>query len=109
MGGGQREVKSCTLVHFGFSPCATAVFLHDALHRGQSDARAFKVLGTMQALEYAEEFVGIFHVEARPVVANEDRRLAVFLSLSDLDDRRSSIARVLEGIRNQVLEDLPYE
>jgi len=30
------------------------MFANDALHRGQANARAFEILGAVQALEYSE-------------------------------------------------------
>ena len=44
----------------------------DAAYIGQADAGAFKLGRGMQALEDTEKLVGIFHVEARSVVADEE-------------------------------------
>src|SRR6202451_4156320 len=106
MAGTNGEVKSCPLIHFGFGPGASAMFLHDALHRGQPDACAFELFGAMQALKNSEELIGVFHTESCPVVADEDGQLSVFFQMSDLNDRRGAISRVLKSVRDQVLENL---
>ena len=56
-------------------PDSAAVPMHDALNRGQPDARAFECLRRVQALEYAEQLIYIFHVEADAIIANEDHHL----------------------------------
>jgi hypothetical protein len=45
------------------------------LNGRQTDARPFKGLIGMKALKNAEQFVDVFHVEADPVVPNEQHNL----------------------------------
>ena len=44
---------------------------NDSLHDGQTDARAFKLVGSMQPLEHSKEFVRLLHVKTYAIVANE--------------------------------------
>ena len=67
--GLQREVKARAAAGFGFGPDVAAMAAHDALHRRQADAGAREVVGAVQALEHAEQAVGVAHVEAGAVVA----------------------------------------
>src|SRR5712691_8231201 len=48
-------------------PYAPAVPVHDALDRGQADPDAGELLLAVQALERAEQFIRVGHVEARTV------------------------------------------
>src|SRR5438477_565822 len=64
----KSKVKCRAFVYFSLGPDAPAVAVDDALHDGQADARAFVILGAVQPLEDAEEFVGILHIETHAVV-----------------------------------------
>jgi hypothetical protein len=64
-----RKIKSCSLVRFGLSPDSAAVAVNDALEQRQTHAGAFELFGSMQPLEYAEQFAGVRHVEADTIVA----------------------------------------
>src|SRR5690606_7558033 len=52
-------------------PDAPAVAIDDALHRGEANARAGEFVHAMQALEGAEQLVGVLHIEAGAIVAHE--------------------------------------
>ncbi len=41
----KREMESCSLVYFAFSPYAPAVAVDDTLHKGEPDARSLELLG----------------------------------------------------------------
>jgi hypothetical protein len=43
-----------------------------SIGRGQGDGRAFEILRAMQPLKHAEKLVGISHVAADAVVADEE-------------------------------------
>ena len=96
------------LVQFSLRPDSASMFLHDALHRRQADARAFKILRTMQSLEDPKQFVDILHVEADAVVADREHRLPIVrvFRLTDLNDRGISGAGKLKGVGEEVLKDL---
>src|SRR5690348_13395492 len=71
----QREIKRGPLPRCALRPDAAAVPADDAMHGGQSDARAGKLRARVQSLECAEQFPGIGHVKTRAVVAHEISRL----------------------------------
>ena len=77
------------------------IHLHPA-HVGQADAGAGIVLHAVQALEYAEQLVGIGHVEAHAIVADADLGFARMLHGTDADVGRRTATCVLDGIGDQV-------
>ena len=97
-----REIKSGALIDLGFRPDAAAVFVHDALDRGQADARAFEFVLPMQALKNAEEFVGKARIEPRTVVADKKYGPFFFFPASHLDDRAGYPPRELDGVRKEI-------
>ena len=44
------------------------MFVDDVLDGGESDADAWIFFRVVESLEWDEEFVYVFHVEARPIV-----------------------------------------
>jgi hypothetical protein len=52
--------------------------LDDALDVGQPKPGAFKFIMAMKPLKYAEQLVGEVGIETRTVVADENRRSAIF-------------------------------
>ncbi len=85
------------------------MFLDDALDGRQPHPRAFEIFRTVQALKHAEEFVGILHVEADPVIAHEYHRNSVLIFLSDFNYRQAARAGELDRIRQQVLKHLLHQ
>ena len=53
----------------------------------EPDPRAFELVRGVQALEGAEEVLGVAHVEAGPVVAHEERHAATVPVRPELDER----------------------
>ncbi len=78
--------------------------MHDALYRGEADAGALVLVRRMQALEGAEQLVGIAHVEAGAVVAHEEGRLLPVAQQADLDARLLGLGAELPRIADQVLQ-----
>src|ERR1700674_866074 len=74
------EVERCPSIDRRLGPNAPAVALDDALHDRQADAGAFEILRAMQPLKHAEKLVGILHVEADAVVANEEHLLLAVIA-----------------------------
>src|SRR5207302_4166903 len=99
------EVEGSPLVNGGLGPDSTAVLADDAIDRGEADTGAFELLGAMQALKYAEQFVGIFHVEPDTIVANEDGRIAIVLNAADLDKGDRAWTSIFDGVGEQVGEN----
>jgi hypothetical protein len=61
-------MKCCALVDFALGPSPSAMGLNDSLDNGKADASSLEILPRMESLEYAEQFVDMFHVETRAVV-----------------------------------------
>jgi hypothetical protein len=68
----EGEIERSAFIQFRRYPHPASVFVKDALHRRQTDARAFKIFRTVQPLEHAEQFVGIFHVEADAIIPDPE-------------------------------------
>ena len=93
-------MKARAAAGLGLGPDVAAVAAHDALHRRQADAGAGEVVGAVQALEDAEQPVGIAHVEAGAVVAHvEDLPAALRV--------RSRTATAACGLRALYFQALP--
>lgn len=84
----------------------SAVAFDDALDDRQADAGAFKFLGAVQALEDAEQFVGVFHIETDAVVADENDGFIVHGAQADFNDGGFARPAVFDGIGKQVGKDL---
>src|ERR1051326_3571937 len=72
------EVKCRSLIRLRFGPDAPAVALDNTLYQRQTDAVSFVFFGTVQSLEDPEQFVGIAHIKAHPVVFDEIDRAVRF-------------------------------
>ena len=84
-----------------------AMPVDDPPYIGEADAGPFELIVPVKALKDAEQFVDILHVEADPVVAHEHRHLGRAVSgCANLDARDRPRRRELDGIRQQVHEDL---
>src|SRR6266478_3340461 len=103
------EIKGGPLADGPFGPDGPAVSSHNSFYRRQSDACAFEVLGPMQPLKNAEQFVGILHVEADSIVSDKDSRATVFVERADLDDRPIAREGVLDGVGQQIGKDLSHQ
>src|SRR5882672_108447 len=101
-----RKIERRATVHLRLGPNAASVALYNPLNNRQPDARAFKLVNTVQPLKYVEEFAGVFHVEPRAVVLHEIDALAVFLAPTDVNQRRIAVARVFDRVGKQVRKDL---
>src|SRR6185369_16546083 len=82
----RRKVECRALIHRGFGPDTAAVALDDTLHDCQTDAGTCEILCAMQPLKHVEQLVGILHVEADTVVADQEDLLVAYLARTDLDD-----------------------
>src|SRR3954468_7043822 len=63
----------------------------------------------MQPLEDTEEFVGKLHIETNPVITNKDGCSLVRLLSSHFNTRRLASAGKLNGVPEEVRENLPNE
>jgi len=81
-------------------PDATVMATDDAGDGGEADA--FEVLVTVEAVEGVEEFVGVVHVEAGTVVADEPDFLGGIPA--DVDDGVGFFGGELDGVAHKVFE-----
>ena len=73
----KAEVKCRSLVDLTVSPDVPSVLSDDALHRGESNASAFKLFVVVKPLKYSKKLIGIFRVESCAVVSNKKHELAL--------------------------------
>src|SRR5450756_1084962 len=100
------EMKYRAMVHFGLGPYPAAVTADDALHDGQANPRAFKILRPVEPLEHAKQLVHILHIKPNTVVAHKINIFAVFARATNLHDGRCPVTGVLDRVGLQVDPDL---
>src|SRR3989442_1223882 len=103
-GDRKREEKHGPFADFPFGPDAPAVPVHDALYGRKPDSGAGVLGRGMQALKRAEKLVGVGHVEARPVVADEKGRAPAILQCTDFDAGFRRPRGELPSVSDEVLE-----
>jgi hypothetical protein len=83
------------------------VFVNNALHRRQADARTFKFLRTVQSLKDSKQLIDILDVEADAGVPDHEHRLplAFVFYATDFYDGAGAGSSELERIRQKVLKD----
>src|SRR3954454_22518185 len=81
----EREGERRALARAPVGPDAPAVLLDDLLAHRESDARALEAVGAVQALEGAEDQVGLPGGEADAVVADGHARHVLLVARRDLD------------------------
>jgi len=98
----QGEIESGALVRFRLRPDTASVFVDDTPNISQSHACALEIVLTVKALEDAEQFVHVSHVEANTIIADEEHLFAVYPYLAHLDNSTFLAAGELDGVRQQV-------
>ena len=88
----EAKNRRLRLTDHSLGPDLAAVPVDDALNGGQSYPGAFEFFGPVQTLKHAEEFVDVLHVEARPVVPDENSTRLPFRSRSQSRFRPVSVA-----------------
>src|SRR5690348_13184124 len=100
----EGETEHGALPGLAFGPGAAAVQRRDPGHGGEADAGAGELGFGVQALERAEELVGVLHLEAGAVVAHaEGGGAGVFLG-EDLDAGRGGLGGELPGVADEVVQ-----
>src|SRR6185437_11168733 len=99
----QREEESRALAGFRFGPDPAAVHVDHALNRGQPNAGARIFLRAVQSLEWTEQPVGVGHVEARAVVAQEEGRSCRAECPAGLDVRDQPVTGEFPYVAEQIL------
>lgn len=104
----QHKGEGRTLIHGTFGPDAAPVPLHDALR--QPDPSAWKLLGMVQPLEYAEELVCVLHVRVHAIVPDIMDMRAVDVPAAHLNVRdlppACELQRVVQQVHEHLLEQL---
>ena len=77
---------------------------HDTFDGRQANAQPLEFASQVQALEGLEQLTGIGHIEARPVIADEERSFVVRRRGTNFDQGIIAMARELPGVADQVLE-----
>src|SRR5438105_93540 len=93
----QSEIKSAALISLRVGPNPAAVFLHDALHSGQSHSSPFKVFCIVQSHEDSEELACQTWIEPDSVIAHKNDRF-ILGHVADLNHSRLSMAREFHRI-----------
>src|SRR5918995_516024 len=70
----KRKVEGRTLPDRRARAHVAAMLVHDALHGRESNSGAGELTIAVQSLKWREQLVGVLHVEARAVVADDKRR-----------------------------------
>src|SRR5919202_1333994 len=101
-----REKEGCTFAQFGFNPDLSSVAFHNFLTDSQSHAGTGILIAGMQALENHKDAIGKLRIDANPVVLNREQP-GIFLSLhSHMNPRCFVLLPKLNGVPQQVLEQL---
>lgn len=90
----------------GLGPSVAIVAGEDAFDDGQANAGAFELIRAMEALEDGEEFGGVLHIEADPVVFDEINPIFGIAVGADFDGGLGMLSAELECIIDEISEDL---
>ena len=99
------EVESCALVFFCLGPDTSTMAEEDSLNVSEADARAFEFLFEVEALEDAEEFANVLHIETYTIIAHKYNVLISSSLRAELDFSTFSRPGIFNGIGNEVGED----
>src|ERR1043166_8312291 len=106
-GFGEGEVKGGAVAEFARSPDTTTLSLHEVFDDGQAEAGAALLAraGLVHAIKAREDAFEGFGGNAGAVVANEDFDVARWRGLR-ADGDGAAVAAILDGVINEVAEDL---
>src|ERR1035441_7106715 len=100
----EREVKNCALPWLTIRPDPAAVEVDNALHGGQTNARARKLSSLVQASKRSEERARVRHVKTHSVVAHKKHGIAVLLASANLNVRFGAGTGELHCVVQQVCQ-----
>jgi len=101
----KAEEKSRAAIWLGFGPDLAAVAMNDSLHGGQTDARPREILLPVKALKDSEQLIGIFWIEAHPVIPDEENRHAASLSRTYFNYGQLPRFGEFHGVREKINEN----
>src|SRR6266478_530480 len=90
-------------------PDASFVLVNDSLHGGQADSCPFEFFSAVEPLERTKELLGALRVETYAVVPHHNGAFAIDQYLADLDDGGIAGPGVLDGVGEQVGQNLPHQ
>src|SRR5471030_748468 len=102
----QGEIKSRAFANLRFRPDAASVLMNHTLNGCQANAYPLKILAPVEPLENAEQLVDVPHIEADPVVAHVNHGGFIGGDLADLNNGGLIVAGELDGIGQQVDNDM---
>src|SRR3954452_15021848 len=105
LGERQREVERGALARATLRPDPAAVLVDDLLADGEADAGALEAVRAVEAVEGAEDDVGLAGGEADAAVVHGDARHAVLHGRRDLHPRLTVLGE-LDRVGEQVLQQL---
>src|SRR2546428_3802060 len=108
-GPSQGEVEGRSPIDGSLGPDPAAVPGDDAPDRRETDAGALEFGRGVQALEHAEQLVCVLHVEAGPIVPDQEGPLAAHIGGSEFDLRPRLFRGVLPAVAEQIIEGHPQQ
>jgi hypothetical protein len=103
------EVEGSSLIEIAVGPDLAAMASNDAIGGSEAYAGPGEFALRVQALERAEQAVGVTRVKPSTVVANEERGFAVFVGVAEFDDGGFQFGSVLPCITDEVVENDLHE
>src|SRR5215475_11175269 len=82
--------------------------VNDSLDGGQTNSGSWKFAGGVQALKHTKQSVGISHIEARTVIADE-KCLRLLSGRAKFNARSAFVPRELPGISQKIVQHDPQE
>jgi hypothetical protein len=80
--------------------------MDDPLHDRQTDSGPFVLVGAVQALEYAKEFVYICHIETYAIILDKIHGLPLFFATADGNHGDLALVGEFDRIGQQIDKDL---
>src|SRR5437588_2954135 len=100
----EREVKGRSLFNRAFSPDAASMPIDDALNSRQANSCALEFIGSVKALERAEQLVGKSHLETSAIIADEKDCLTVSWLTPEIDLGCFALRGKFPGVAQQITE-----
>jgi len=97
------------LTGLALGPDASAVAVHDPLHRRKADARALELGRRVEPLEWREQAMRLFHVETRAVVSDAERGATLTSTVPMVIRGCQYARRVLPCVADEVLHRRAHE
>src|SRR5512142_2488508 len=100
------DIYRRAFIELALRPYAPAMPGDDALHHGETDSLPLEFFHAVQALEHAEQLVGILHVETRAIVLHVVNKLCFLYYTANFDPCWRLFPGELDGVGQQVYPHL---